>query len=40
VVRTDERVWPWDLERMTKRRNKRKTLDLFFDALTHPVRFG
>jgi hypothetical protein len=38
AVRTDARVQGWDLEGMTRQR-KRKTLDLFLDALTHPVRF-
>jgi hypothetical protein len=37
-VRTDESPVGWDLEGMTNHR-KRKALDLFFDALVHPVRF-
>jgi hypothetical protein len=37
-IRTDEQQVAWDLAPMTNHR-KRKTLDLFFDALVHPVRF-
>jgi hypothetical protein len=38
AVRTDGRKRSWDRGLMTKHR-KRKALDLFLDALLHPVRF-
>jgi hypothetical protein len=38
AVRTAEPLRAWDLAGMTKHR-KRRALDLFLDALTHPVRF-
>ena len=38
AVRTDSPVPAWDLGAMPKHRN-RKPLDLFLEALTHPVRF-
>jgi hypothetical protein len=38
VVRTDNHVPACDREGMTKTR-KPKALDLFLEALTHPVRF-
>jgi hypothetical protein len=38
AIRTDEQRVAWDLAPMTTHR-KRKALDLFFDALLHPVRF-
>ena len=39
MVRTDRRAPPWDLAVMPKYRKQRKALDLFVEALTHPVRF-
>jgi hypothetical protein len=39
AVRTERRAPVWDLGAMPKNR-KRKPLDLFVEALTHPVRFG
>jgi hypothetical protein len=38
VVRTDLPPPAWDREAMTRYR-KRKALDLFIEALVHPVRF-
>jgi hypothetical protein len=38
AVRTDTVRSSWDRAGMNKHR-KRKTIDLFFAALTHPVRF-
>jgi hypothetical protein len=38
TVRTDGHSRAWDRVAMTTHR-KRKPLDLFFDALVHPVRF-
>jgi hypothetical protein len=38
AVRTDWDPQAWDLAVMTTHR-KRKALDLFLEALTHPVRF-
>jgi hypothetical protein len=38
AIRTDARPLAWDRAGM-KTHRKRKALDLFFDALVHPVRF-
>jgi hypothetical protein len=38
AVRTDTPAPAWDLGAMPKNRN-RKPLELFLEALTHPVRF-
>jgi hypothetical protein len=38
AIRTDGARPPWDRAAMPKNR-KRSTLDLFVEALTHPVRF-
>ena len=39
AVRTDRRPLAWDRVGMSNRPRKRKSLDLFIEALVHPVRF-